>query len=55
MVGSRIATHKPTEDQVLLIRSSVNSGATEMSQAKKYNVSHKAIRNVVNRVSWKHI
>ena len=47
---------KLTEEQVLDIRAAFARGIwTKMDLARQYNVSHRLIRNIVNRTAWKHI
>ena len=51
-VGEKVHTSKLTKEQVLEIRAS-NKSITELTE--QFNVSPWAIRNILNRKSWKHI
>ena len=53
--GEAVLTHKLTEDEVREIRVSLSDGESKMSQARKFKVSHKTIRNLVAGLIWRSV
>lgn len=53
--GSRHPVAKLNEDKVLAIRSLHSSGWRVIAIAKKYNITHSMVSNIVHRRRWTHI
>jgi hypothetical protein len=53
--GTRCATHKLKEHQVLEIRDLIKADVHKLEIAKKYNVSETAIYHIAKRETWSHI
>jgi len=53
--GESNPAHKLTEDDVREIRKALEAGESKMSQARRFNVSHKTIRNIANNLIWTHV
>jgi hypothetical protein len=54
--GEKSSGHRLTEQKVRMIRKLYATGNwTLVTLAKKYHVSHEAIRLIVNGITWKHL
>ena len=53
--GIRNPASKLTEEDVREIRAALADGQSKMSQARRFNVSHKTIRNIANNLIWGHV
>lgn len=53
--GEAVLTHKLTDDDVREIRIALATGISKMSQARKFGVSHKTIRNLAAGLIWKSV
>ena len=55
VVGSRHHMAKLTEDDIPIIRRLHDEGMSTRTLAAKYEVSQRAILQVVNYISWRHV
>ena len=55
VVGSKVHTAKLTEDDIPLIRQLHREGMSTRKLAVKFEVSQRAILQVVNFISWRHV
>ena len=53
--GTSVPTSKLTDEDVRKIRAALAEGQSKMSQARRFNVSHKTIRNIANNLIWNHV
>ena len=53
--GVRHPRAKATEDDVRAIRSDRRVGSTWSELSERYGLSIRAIRNLVNRITWRHV
>lgn len=53
--GSKVGTSKLKEVDIPVIINMKMNGNSSRDIAKKYNVDHSTILNIVNRSSWKHV
>jgi len=53
--GERSGTHRLTDEAVREIRKALAEGASKMSQARRFGVSHKTIRNLAAGKIWTHV
>lgn len=53
--GSRSASAKLTEAQVIEIRHRFANGATRKELAQEYGIAYGAIWHIINRTQWRHI
>jgi hypothetical protein len=54
-IGTRIHCAKLTDEMVVLIRRKYRLGLSISELARRFMVDRKCIRNVVNRITWRHI